>query len=140
MPTADQDAAVALGLRVAVASAACLLLSESLNLEQTALSVYTAHMIMSQFPITSFQKGVERFLGRAVGVFYGLALGQLFADTPLLFLMLAVLGQVAACYVSLSGRLAYAALMAAIFIGVLAGICLTTPAAAVSHAWDVVPA
>jgi uncharacterized membrane protein YccC len=137
--TPDHSQAVGLGLRVGVASTVCLLVAEWLGLEQTALSVYTTHLIMSQYPFTSFQKGVERTIGRVAGLLYGLVLVELFLDTPLLMLALVALGQVVCAYVYLSGRLAYTALMAAIFIGVVAATGLIDPTAAAPYVANVVP-
>jgi uncharacterized membrane protein YccC len=101
--------------------------------------VYTAHLVMANFPVTSFQKCVERFVGRALGVGYGLVLIQFFLGLPPLYLGLMMLGQVAACYVNLSGRLGYAALMAAIFTGVMAATGLTAPHTALPYARAVIP-
>ncbi len=121
-------------LRVGVASVSCLLIAEWLGIEQTSLSVYTAYLVMALFPITSFQKGVERFLGRALGLAYGLGVIVLFRDTTILYLVLVALGQMIACYIYLSGRLAYAALMGALFIGVMAALGATAPEAATPYA------
>jgi uncharacterized membrane protein YccC len=122
--------AVPLALRIAVASTCCLVISEFLQLQETSLSVYTAFLIMVLFPISSFQKGVERFVGRMLGLVYALLLVWYFLDTPMLYFALLMAGQLTACYVYLSGRLAYAALMAAIFIGVVGLIGLTAPTTA----------
>src|SRR5260370_15523575 len=135
IPQAEQ---VALGLRVASASAICLVITELFHLEQAALAVYTANLVMVLFPISSFQKGMERFLGRGLGVLYGLVLVRTYLDVPLLFLTLVMLGQTAACYVYLSGRLAYAALMAALFVGVVAGMGLTAPATVEPYFWHAI--
>jgi uncharacterized membrane protein YccC len=133
-----QAAAVALGLRVASASMICLLVTELFHLQQAALGVYTAHLVMVLFPISSFQKGVERFLGRGLGLLYGLILVSTCLDVPLLFLTLVMLGQIISCYIYLSGRLAYAALMAALFVGVMAGFGLTAPATTLPYFWHAI--
>jgi uncharacterized membrane protein YccC len=135
----DQWDAVSLGLRVGAASTACLVVAQWLDLQETALSVYTAHIIMVQYPFTSFQKGVERTFGRISGLLYGLVLVELFHGTPLLFLVLTAVGQVVCGYVYLSGRLAYTALMAAIFIGVVAATGLGDPAAAAPYVANAIP-
>jgi uncharacterized membrane protein YccC len=140
MPEEEREAAaVSLGLRVGVAATTCLLVTEWFHLEQSSLSVYTAHLILAQFTFTAFQKGVERFVGRALGVVYGLVLVQLFLDTPFLYLLLMAAGQITACYFYLSGRLAYAALMAALFIGIMVALGLTAPGTAVPYAANVIP-
>ena len=133
-----QAASVALGLRVASASVICLVVTELFHLQQAALAVYTAHLVMVLFPITSFQKGLERFLGRALGLLYGLILVRTCLDVPFLYLTLVMLGQIAACYVYLSGRLAYAALMAALFVGVMAALGLTAPPTTKPYFWHAV--
>jgi uncharacterized membrane protein YccC len=125
--------AVPLALRIVVASTCCLLVSEVLRLDQASLGVYTAYLIMVLFPISSFQKGVERFVGRVLGLMYGLLLIWYFLDTPLLYFALLLAGQISACYIYLSGRLAYAALMAAIFMSVVALFGLTAPATAAGY-------
>ncbi len=119
---------VGLALRVAVASVTCLLVAEYFRIDQTSLSVYTAFLVMALFPITSFQKGTERFLGRVLGLAYGMAVIWFAWDAPALYIVLIALGQMVACYVYLSGRLAYAALMGAIFSGVIAAMGVTAPA------------
>jgi uncharacterized membrane protein YccC len=140
MATNEQERGnVALGLRIAVASTICLVVTEWLHLQQAALSVYTAALVMASFPVSSFQKGLERFVGRSLGVGYGLVLVLFCLHRPALFLTLMMVGQVAGCYVSLSGRLGYAALMAAIFTGVVAAIGLTEPQTAVPYGRAVIP-
>lgn len=131
---ATRREALGKALRVGLASVSCLLTAEFFGIEQTSLSVYTAYLVMALFPITSFQKGVERFVGRCLGLAYGLVIITLFPETPLLYLALIGLGQTAACYVYLSGRLAYAALMGAIFMGVMAALGVTAPATAAPYA------
>jgi uncharacterized membrane protein YccC len=131
MPSeSERSAAVGTGLRIAVAAVCCLYVGEMLEIGQTSLSVYTAFLVMALFPITSFQKGFERFVGRALGLAYGVAVIWLARENWLLYLVLIVLGQMVACYIYLSGRLAYAALMGAIFIGVMATLGVTAPATA----------
>jgi uncharacterized membrane protein YgaE (UPF0421/DUF939 family) len=130
----DNWPAVGLALRVAVASSICLVISGWFQLSQPALSVYTAQLIMSLFPISSFQKGVERFLGRTLGILYGLFLIWYFLNVPFLYMALIIVGEIGACYVYLSGRLAYAALMAAIFVGVMGAIGATSPSTSWNYA------
>lgn len=141
-PTAVPDpeaAAVGTGLRIAVAATGCLLVSEWWHLEQTALSVYSVHLAMVSFPFSAFQKVVERIGGRLLGVFYGLVLVEFFLETPLLFLVLLVLGLLAFFYVNASGRVAYAALMGGLFLGVIALKGIIAPASASHYAAALVP-
>jgi uncharacterized membrane protein YgaE (UPF0421/DUF939 family) len=133
----NEAAAVGLGLRVGVAATICLVVSEVFQLDQASLSVYTTHLVMSQTALSVFQKGMERIVGRLLGVLYGVGLVLFLRDTPLLYLLLMALGQVGFCYVHLSGRLAYAALNGALFVGALAAIGIMAPATAVPYAWNV---
>jgi len=99
MAANEGESAVGLGLRVATASTGCLIVGELFHLEQTSLSVYTAHLVMTLFPISSFQKGVERFVGRTLGILYGLALVRLFLNVPFLYLALVMIGAMVGCYI-----------------------------------------
>jgi uncharacterized membrane protein YccC len=132
-------AAVALGLRIGVAATTCLVVTEWLHLQEAALSVYSTHLVMVQFPFSAFQKGVERIVGRVAGVLYGLALVQLFWPTPFLFVTLAVLGLLVVFYVYASGRLSYAALNGGLFVGVMAVTGITAPATALPYAVGLIP-
>jgi hypothetical protein len=107
------------------------------HLKQGSLSVYSTHLVLSKFAFTAFQQGVERIVGRLLGIFYGLLLVLFLREVPPLYLLLMALGQLASCYVYLSGRLAYAALNAALFIGAVVAIGLTNPGNAVPYAWNV---
>ena len=124
---ASKLSALKTGCRVALASGLCLCISEWLHLEQPALGVYTAYLVMALFPVTSFQKGVERFVGRSLGFVYVLYVAWFCLEAPLLFLVFVAIGQTIAGYIYLSGRLAYAALMAGVFVGVMAALAVTTP-------------
>lgn len=123
----DEPAAVRLALRVAFTATACLVVSEWLQLGQRSLSVYSAHMAMVLFPYSAFQKTVERVVGRLLGVFYGLLAVVLFAHAPLVLVGFMLLGQMVFFYIYASGRLAYAALMGGLFMGVVVALGLTTP-------------
>jgi hypothetical protein len=108
---AVKHAAVASGLRVGLASALCLLVTEALHLPgNSALSVYSVHLIMAQFTFTAFQKSVERMVGRILGVGYGLVLVILFREAPLVFRVLTFAGTAAFFYAAAANRLAYLAL------------------------------
>jgi uncharacterized membrane protein YccC len=118
---------VELALRVAFAATACLHLTELLDLPLKALSVYSVHMIMTQYTFTAFQKGVERLLGRGGGVAYGLLLVLLFSNLPILFVLCLTLGLLAIFYLFASNRLAYANLNGGLFMAYMAVAGLTAP-------------
>src|SRR5437879_6529107 len=111
-PTND----VAHALRDAVAASVCLVLVEWWHLEHAALAVFTTHMVMAQFPVTAFQKGVERIAGRALGILVGLVLLTLCHNAPVLGIVLKALVLLAFLYVHFSGRLAYTFLNAGLYL------------------------
>lgn len=129
---------VELALRVAFAATACLHLTEELDLPLKALSVYSVHMIMTQYTFSAFQKGIERLLGRAVGVAYGLVLVLFFSSLPALFLLLLILGLLAIFYLYASNRLAYANLNGGLFLAYMAIAGLSQPKDAVPLAGSIV--
>jgi uncharacterized membrane protein YccC len=130
----EEAAAVWLGLRISFTATACLVLSEWWQLGQRSLSVYSAHLAMVLFPYSAFQKTVERVVGRLLGVGYGLLLVWWVRDLTLVFLLLTVLGQLVFFYVMASNRLAYAALMGGLFIGVMVAKGITAPLSAGPYA------
>jgi len=94
-------------LRVAAAAAIALIVSEWWHLPHTNLAVWTTHMVMSSHPHTTFQKGVERILGRGGGILLGTLIVSLFDEQKLLALGLEVVGLLAFFYAQFCGRLAY---------------------------------
>ncbi len=64
-------------------------------------------MVMSSHPHTTFQKGVERIVGRGVGILLGTLIVGLFGEQKLLALGLEVVGLLAFFYAQFCGRLAY---------------------------------
>ena len=134
----DRSADVGLALRIATAASICLLVSEWLHLQQTALSVYTCHLVMVLFPFTAFQKVVERLFGRVLGVAYGLLVALWFANFPVLLVVLAFLGQMAFFTLNATGRFAYGALMGGLFLGLVVEKGISTPLAAEAYAVSLV--
>lgn len=120
-----EPAAVATALRVMAATSLCLVIGQWLHLDLPYLSLFSAHIVMSQYTITSFQKGVERIVGRSLGVGYGLLLLALFREVPLVFLLLLIAWQIAAFYLYASGHLAYSAMQAGVFAPTVAQIGMT---------------
>ncbi len=122
MAPAAEHNEVAHALRVAGAAALCLVLAEWWHLEQAALAVFTTHMVMAQYAVTAFQKGVERLAGRTLGIVGGLALLTLCQHTPLLAVFLKALALLTFFYVHFSGRLAYTFLNAGLYLAIIVEI------------------
>jgi uncharacterized membrane protein YccC len=113
---------VAAALRVAIASAICVVISETLRLDFAYLSVMSVNMVMAQYTHTIFQKGVERILGRALGIAYGLILVSLFHDASVVGVILKILGLLAFFYIHFSGRMVYTFLQAGLYLAVIVEI------------------
>jgi uncharacterized membrane protein YccC len=133
---AAQDTRDATGhaLLTAVATVVCLVLAEVLGLEHGNLAVWTTYLVMAQYPFTRFQKGLERVLGRGLGILAGLVLTTWFHDTPLLTLGLIAVLLTAFFYVYFAGRLAYTFLNAGLYVVATFQIGHANPAAAVPAA------
>lgn len=124
---AQQQSNAALGLRVAVAATACVLVAEWLRLPMSYVSVISVHIVMAQYTFTAFQKGVERVLGRFLGLGYALVLVLFFRQVPFVYLLLMVAGLLVFMYVYAAGRFSYTALQASFMIGALAEIGIAEP-------------
>jgi uncharacterized membrane protein YccC len=94
-------------LRVAAAAAIALIVAEWWHLPHTNLAVWTTHMVMSSHPHTTFQKGVERVVGRGAGILLGTLLVSLLGEQKLLALGLELAGLLAFFYAHFCRRLAY---------------------------------
>ncbi len=123
--------ATGLALRGALAASACLALAEWWHVEHANLAVWTTHMVTAQYPFTAFQKGVERVLGRSLGIVVGLILLTLFGNAPVLALTLKLLAILVFFYVYFSGRLAYTFLNAGFYLAFIVSIGVAEPSAAV---------
>lgn len=117
-------------LRVAVASTICAVLTEALHLDFSYLAVMTAHMVMAQYAFTSFQKGLERVVGRGLGIAYGLILVTLFHETPTLATALKMVGLLVVFYIHFTGRLAYTFLNCGLYLAAITEIGHEDPAKA----------
>src|SRR5215472_18113324 len=106
-------------LRVALAATACLVVVELGRLQHGNLAVWTTHMVMSQYSFSIFQKGVERIVGRGLGILAGLVLVTLFPDAPALCLFVEALLLLAFAYVYFAGRLAYTFLNAGLYLAAI---------------------
>ena len=131
--TPDTRLATRHALRTATATVLCLLIGEWCQIKHTNLAVWTTHMVMTQYAFSSFQKGVERILGRGLGILAGLAVSTCLEGTPLLGQAVLSLFLLAGFYVFFSGRLAYTFLNAGLYAVVLFEIGNATPGSAVAE-------
>jgi hypothetical protein len=130
-PTPDTRDATAHALLTAVASVVCLTLAEWWGLEHANLAVWTTFMVTAQYTFTRFQKGLERVVGRGLGILAGLVLVTWFNDTALLALGLIAVLLTACFYVYFAGRLAYTFLNAGLYLVAMFQIGHDNPASAV---------
>jgi uncharacterized membrane protein YccC len=121
-------------LRVALAATVCLVLVELGHVEHGNLAVWTTHMVMSQYAFTIFQKGIERIVGRALGILAGLALVTLFPDASAVCLLLEAILFLAFAYVYFAGRWAYTFLNAGLYLAAIVEIAHAEPGSAWSSA------
>jgi uncharacterized membrane protein YgaE (UPF0421/DUF939 family) len=121
-------------LVTAGASVGSLVLAEVLHLQHANLAVWTTFLVMAQYTYTSFQKGLERVVGRGLGILAGLVLTTWFNETPLLALGLIGALLTVFFYVYFAGRLAYTFLQAGLYLVAVFQIGHADPTAAVSEA------
>src|SRR5262245_12464424 len=133
-PAQDTRDATGQALLTAGGTVACLFLAEACGLEHANLAVWTTYMVMAQYPFTRFQKGLERVVGRGLGILAGLVLTTWFHDTPLLTLALIAVLLTAFFYVYFAGRLAYTFLNAGLYVVAMFQIGHADPAAALTAA------
>jgi uncharacterized membrane protein YccC len=132
----DTSVATANALLTAVANVVCLILAEWLGLERANLAVWTTYIVTAQYTFTRFQKGLERVVGRGLGILGGLVLATWFNDTALLTLGLIALLLTTFFYLYFAGRLAYTFLNAGLYVVAMFQIGHANPAAAVPEAKD----
>src|SRR5262245_14104699 len=135
-PAQDQDTRDATGQALLTASGTvvCLVLAEWFGLEHANLAVWTTYLVMVQYPFTRFQKGLERVVGRGLGILAGLVLTTWFHDTALLTVVLIAALLTTFFYLYFAGRLAYTFLQAGLYIVAMFQIGHANPASAVSAA------
>src|SRR5262245_54110788 len=135
-PAQDQDTRDATGQALLTASGTvvCLVLAEWFGLEHANLAVWTTYLVMAQYPFTRFQKGLERVVGRGLGILAGLVLTTWFHDTALLTLVLIAALLTTFFYLYFAGRLAYTFLNAGLYVVAMFQIGHADPASAVSAA------
>src|SRR5262249_52402860 len=112
------------------ATVVCLILSEWLGLVHTDLAVWTSYLVMVQYAFTRFQKGMERIVGRGLGILAGLVLTTWFHETTLLTLLLIALLLTGFFYLYFAGRLAYTFLQAGLYLVAMFQIGHADPASA----------
>jgi len=131
MPAPDTRNATGHALLTAVATVVCLVLAEYWGLKHSNLAVWTTYMVMAQYTFTSFQKGLERVVGRGLGILAGLVLTTWFNETPLLALALLAILLTLCFYLYFAERLAYTFLNAGLYIVAVFQIGHANPTAAV---------
>ena len=125
-----RQSATGFALRSGCAAALTLVIGERFHLEHTNLAVWTTHMVLNQVTFTSFQKGVERIVGRGFGILVGLALLVVFRNTLYLGFLFECLAVMVFFYVYFCNRLAYTFLNAGLYLAVTMHIGRADPAAA----------
>src|SRR5262249_5124205 len=133
MPAPDTRNATGHALMTAVATVVCLVLAEYWGLKHANLAVWTTYMVMAQYTFTSFQKGLERVVGRGMGILAGLVLTTWFNEAPLLAIALMAIFLTFCFYLYFAERLAYTFLNAGLYIVALFQIGHANPASAVQE-------
>jgi uncharacterized membrane protein YccC len=136
MPVPDSSKATGHALSTAVATVVCLLLAEALGLEYANLAVWTTFLVMAQYTFTSYQKGLERIVGRGAGILVGLVLTTWFNDAPLVALGLIAVLLLTFFYFYFAGRLAYTFLQAGFYLVAIFQLGHASPASVLPTAWE----
>ena len=136
LSAAKKREAIGHALLTAIASLICLVLAETWQLEHADLAVWTTFLVMAQYSFTSFQKGIERLGGRALGILAGLVLTTWLNDFPFVALGLIGILLTSFFYVYFSGRLAYTFLQAGLYLVAVFQIGHSEPTLAVHEGWE----
>jgi uncharacterized membrane protein YccC len=123
-------------LRAGLACAVCLLVAAWFRLEHANLAVWTSYMSMTRLPVTVFQTGLEKTLGRGVGILAAVVLVGIFPDQPFVRLLIEILLLLILFYIYFSGRYAYAFLNAGLYLGLLVEIGRTEPENISHQGWE----
>lgn len=126
-PQKPDRAAVTHALLVAAASGTTLLLVEVLNWDHKNLAVWTTFMVLAQYTFTAFQKGVERVLGRGLGLLCGLLVLHFGINAPLLALVLKIFFLLIFFTCHFNGFLNYTFLNAGLYLAVIVEFGLAHP-------------
>jgi hypothetical protein len=127
--------ATSYALRAAAAAASCSVLAEVWRLEHANLAVWTTYMVLSQYEFTAFQKGIERILGRGLGILTGLVVVLLSRGDPIASLLLEVIALLSFFWSFFAGRFTYTYLNAGLYTAVIGEIGYRDPAAAPAQGW-----
>jgi Fusaric acid resistance protein family len=130
----DSRTATGHALLTAGACSLCLVIAAALDLEHADLAVWTTYLVLAQYSFTSFQKGIERIVGRALGILAGLVLTTWFNEMPLIAIGLIGVLLTGFFYLHFAGRLAYTFLQAGLYLVALFQIGHASPATAVGEA------
>ena len=106
-------------LRTASAATLCLAVVAVFHLAHGNLAVWTTYMVMTQYPFTMFQKGIERIIGRGLGILAGLVLLTLFRNAWGPGYLCEALSLAIFFYVYFCGRLSYTFLNAGLYLAVI---------------------
>src|SRR5262245_9880498 len=127
--TKEQEAAaVALGLRVAAASALCLLVGEWFRIPGSTDSIVFVQFVLARWPFQAVQQGAEVFLGLTLAVVCGVTLNLLLAKLPLAFLAALALVYLFLTYRCATHRRPFLFVFATAYLGHLAYAGVTAPA------------
>jgi uncharacterized membrane protein YccC len=126
-PKPNHAAEIRHALRIGLAAVVCLLLAEWWNLGRASLAVWTTHMVMAQWTFSIFQKGIERIVGRGLGIVAGLVLGTVLQEAWLICLFAESLLLLVFFYLFFADRLAYTFLNAGLYLIVIVAIGHSDP-------------
>jgi uncharacterized membrane protein YccC len=136
MATAAPPNPVLTALRIATSCTICLLLVTWWRLEHANLAVWTSYMVMAVVPITVFQRGFERALGRGLGILVAVALVAVFPDQVLVRLVIGSVLMLVAFYGYIAGRLSYAVINGTMYFMVLIQLARSDPAHVTRQGWE----
>jgi hypothetical protein len=123
-------------LRVAAACTLCLFAVAWWRLEHANLAVWTSYMVTSKYPLSVFQSGLERTIGRGAGILAAVALVAVFPDAVFARILVETVLLFFFFYLFLSGRFAYTLINAALYLAVLVEMGRTQPEAVASQGWQ----
>lgn len=136
MATATPPNPALQALRIAAACLLCLILATWMRLEHANLAVWTTYIVMAIVPITVFQRGFERALGRGVGIVASVVLVSLFPDQELVRVLIGSGFLLAMFYGHLAGRLGYALINGGLYFSIVLEMARTQPDIVVHQAWE----
>src|SRR5262249_16854854 len=134
MSTADSQNSLRHAFLTAGGTVVSLILAEWLCLKHSDLAVWTTYLVMVQYAFTRFQKGVERIVGRGLGIVAGLVRTIWFHETTVLTLVLIASLLTIFFYLYFAERLAYTFLQAGLYLVAMYEIGHSYPTRAVAEA------